>query len=348
MASKKRPIFYVLGAFALAVLVTEIALAIWLPIREKEACEPAEESPVPSPVKWTSNYSARYGKAAVTTDSGVCASLGREILLQGGNAVDATITTTLCDGVTNMMSCGIGGGSFLLVFDQKKGISKFINCRETAPSSATRDMFNDSIDDSLSGGRSIAVPGEMACFVYAHDNYGKLEWAKVIQPVIDLVRTGVYMSAQMEYWMVTQDEYAHRVEGLTDLLKNPDGNTKRKGDQIVNEKLAVTFEAIRDDKHAFHTKLAEKIVKEINGFGGNFTIDDVKSYEAEVTDLLPFEVQSLTFLSNFQCFIFSLINLLDMYRRHQLRESFFHSLLTSWLISRSATNSRWTGAWNFR
>ena len=107
---------------------------------------------------------------------------------------------------------------------------KFINCRETAPASADKNMFNDTIEDSLrqqpqseflvsksqkvnrkfSGGRSIAVPGEMRCFNYAHEKYGKLPWENLIQPIIDLVRDGVYMSAQMEHWMVDSSGQAVR------------------------------------------------------------------------------------------------------------------------------------------
>ena len=45
--------------------------------------------------KFTSDYSGKFGKAAVTADSRVCAALGKEILLKGGNAVDATITVRL-------------------------------------------------------------------------------------------------------------------------------------------------------------------------------------------------------------------------------------------------------------
>ena len=56
----------------------------------------------------------------------------------GGNAVDATIGVALCSGVQNMHSCGIGGGSFMLVHN--KGKRKFINCRETAPKSASRNF----------------------------------------------------------------------------------------------------------------------------------------------------------------------------------------------------------------
>ena len=58
-----------------------------------------------------------------------------------------------------MQSGGIGGGSFFMLYDKEKSISKFLNCRETAPRSAHQDMFENSIDDSLKGGRSILIPG---------------------------------------------------------------------------------------------------------------------------------------------------------------------------------------------
>ena len=59
-----------------------------------------------------------------------------------------------------MQSGGIGGGSFFMLYDKEKSISKFLNCRETAPRSAHQDMFENSIDDSLKGGRSILIPGK--------------------------------------------------------------------------------------------------------------------------------------------------------------------------------------------
>ena len=40
-----------------------------------------------------------------------------------------------------MHSCGIGGGSFLVIHDPDQDVERFINCRETAPKSAFRDMY---------------------------------------------------------------------------------------------------------------------------------------------------------------------------------------------------------------
>ena len=141
-----------------------------------------------------------------------------------------------------MQSGGIGGGSFMIIKDGN--ISKFLNCRETAPKSADKDMFEDSIDDSMYGGRAVAVPGEMKCFTTAHDKYGKLEWEKIIDPIINLVQDGIYMTKEMEGWILADDVY-DTILGQSDFFKNPDGNPKLRGDKIVNHKLIQTFKKIR-------------------------------------------------------------------------------------------------------
>ncbi|GMT08792.1 hypothetical protein PFISCL1PPCAC_89, partial [Pristionchus fissidentatus] len=58
---------------------------------------------------------AKFKKAAVASDHGICSEIGRSILTRGGNAVDATIATLLCVGVVNPHMSGIGGGFIMTV-----------------------------------------------------------------------------------------------------------------------------------------------------------------------------------------------------------------------------------------
>lgn len=51
----------------------------------------------------------------VAADHGRCSDMGLKILQSGGNAVDATVTTALCQGIMNPMSSGLGGGAFILI-----------------------------------------------------------------------------------------------------------------------------------------------------------------------------------------------------------------------------------------
>ena len=74
--------------------------------------------------------------------------MGKNILKKGGSAVDAVIAATLCVGVINMHSTGIGGGGFMMVYDSHKRSAEMIDFRETAPGHAGVDMLKG---DPLNG-----------------------------------------------------------------------------------------------------------------------------------------------------------------------------------------------------
>ena len=82
-----------------------------------------------------------YRHAAVAADNVECSKAGRNILKKGGSAVDAAIATTLCVGVINMHSTGIGGGGFMMVYDSHKRSAEVIDFRETAPEKSDKDLF---------------------------------------------------------------------------------------------------------------------------------------------------------------------------------------------------------------
>ena len=89
-----------------------------------------------------------YHHAAVAADNAECSKVGRNILKKGGSAVDAAIATTLCVGVINMHSTGIGGGGFMMVYDSHKRSAEMIDFRETAPEHSDVDLFKG---DPLNG-----------------------------------------------------------------------------------------------------------------------------------------------------------------------------------------------------
>lgn len=80
-----------------------------------------------------------------------CDIFRREILQKGGKAVDAMISSLLCDGVTMPHTLGIGGGFFMNIYDKKKGKVTTITARETAPAKSTVDMYHGNADLSLKG-----------------------------------------------------------------------------------------------------------------------------------------------------------------------------------------------------
>jgi gamma-glutamyltranspeptidase/glutathione hydrolase/leukotriene-C4 hydrolase len=72
-----------------------------------------------------------------------------------------------------------------------KGHAYTLDAREEAPAAATEDMFvNDKLASSF-GGKSIAVPGEIAGYMEAHKFYGKVPWKELFEPTIKLCGEGV-------------------------------------------------------------------------------------------------------------------------------------------------------------
>lgn len=105
-----------------ALLIIVISLSIYIPL----GCDKTQEQD--NSIKATngrvSETSGIYQNVAAATDSSVCSSLAVRVLGEGGNAVDGAIVAGLCSGVQNFHSCGIGGGSFMMIYDQKTDLHK--------------------------------------------------------------------------------------------------------------------------------------------------------------------------------------------------------------------------------
>jgi gamma-glutamyltranspeptidase/glutathione hydrolase len=121
---------------------------------------------------------------------------GQEILRKGGSATDAAMAMMLALTVVEPQSSGIGGGGFILHHDARRGLVESIDGRETAPASATPDMFLGPDGKPLSfgaafpGGRSVGVPGNIALMAKAHARWGHLPWADLFAPAIRLAEDG--------------------------------------------------------------------------------------------------------------------------------------------------------------
>jgi gamma-glutamyltranspeptidase/glutathione hydrolase/leukotriene-C4 hydrolase len=60
----------------------------------------------------------KYNRAAVAVDNEECSKIGKSILLMGGKAVDSAIAASLCNGVLNAHSMGIGGGCVFIIYSK--------------------------------------------------------------------------------------------------------------------------------------------------------------------------------------------------------------------------------------
>lgn len=209
----------------------------------------------------------------------------RKILTKhNGTAVDAAIATLFCEGVTICQSMGIGGGFFATIYDKASGKVDTMIARERAPLASTQDMFVHM--PTITGILSVAVPGELKGYAEMHKKYGRVPWKTLIQPTIDLCRSGHLVTEYLErvLKMMRVDIFAE--PSLKEIFVNPKTNDIWKaGDRIRRLKLAETLEIIAkegaDTMYTANGTIAKLLVKDIQERNGIITIDDLVNYEAE-------------------------------------------------------------------
>ncbi|XP_063407056.1 scoloptoxin SSD14-like isoform X4 [Mytilus trossulus] len=237
---------------------------------------------------------------AVAADVPECSVMGLNILEQGGNAVDAAVSTMFCVGVVNAQSSGIGGGGFMMVHDHKTNAAKVYDFREVAPKAATKTMFGGDSSKTLKGGLSVAVPGELKGMEMAHKKYGKLPWSSVVKPAANLARNGYKVTMAMAKDFKTGKVKVSDFQGLLgNIYLTSDGQFVTEGTEIKNIKLADTLDIIASKgSDAFYEgELVQSIVNAVTNTGGILTVDDLKDYEVVVRDVVKTSYKDQTLIS---------------------------------------------------
>lgn len=132
----------------------------------------------------------------------LAANAGYEILEKGGSAVDAAIATQLVLNLVEPQSSGIGGGAFILHFDNSANKVQAYDGREKAPSSARSDRFMRDgkrmpFRIAVNSGLSVGIPGTLRVMELAHSQHGKLPWAQLFEPAIKLAQAGFEVSPRL-------------------------------------------------------------------------------------------------------------------------------------------------------
>ena len=220
-------------------------------------------------------------RGMVVAVSPPAADVGRDILVRGGNAVDAAIATQFALAVTYPAAGNIGGGGFMTVFPGRGREPVVVEYRETAPAAATRTMFRK--DDSPYGHKPVGVPGTVRGMALAHQRFARLPWRDLVMPAVRLAEDGFAIDDQLARSLngivTAAPEFAElcRVYG-----KNGGVDDWRAGDRLVLKDLGRSLRLIAENgPDAFYTgPIADLIVTEMAAGGGLITKADLAAYRA--------------------------------------------------------------------
>ena len=270
------------------------------------ACSAPEPSTLADfPIQW--RYSA--SEMAVTAESGMVVStdeyatrVGVEVLQAGGNAIDASIAVQFALAVVNPEAGNIGGGGFMVV-RTAEGETAALDYREKAPLDATRDMFLDPegnlTNKSVVGHLAAGVPGTVSGMAAAHDRYGTLPWADLVQPAVELAEGFEVKERFLGSLSETMIEALTAYPASASQFLPRNGAPPVVGDTLRQLDLASTLKRIRDEgPDGFYTgHTADLIVAEMERGGGIMTHQDLQSYEAAWRDPISFSYREHTIIS---------------------------------------------------
>ena len=218
----------------------------------------------------------------------LAAEAGREMLRQGGSAIDAAIAMQAVLTLVEPQSSGIGGGAFIMLWDGNR--VQAYDGRETAPAGATERLFLKPDGQPMAfttaqiGGRSVGTPGVLRALELAHKKTGHLPWARLFEPAIRLSEHGFAISPRL-HSLIAADRFIPQSPEMAAYFLNADGTPKATGTLLKNPALAAVFKRIAEEgpDALYHGPIADEIARKVQGHrnAGSLSEADLAGYAAK-------------------------------------------------------------------
>ena len=226
---------------------------------------------------------------------------GCELLMGGGNAVDAAIGCALVQGVVDPLMTGIAGFGSLQAYLPAKNVHGCIDFHGRVPAAARAEMWAHLIEGETRDGfgfilkghvndvgyQSITVPGSLKAYAEAHAEWGVLPWREVMALAIAHAEAGWVVRPEVfRFWF--QRENMGRVESIDRLRMSntgrrlffdDKGELLRPGSRIRNADMAATLRQIAEQgADTFYTgDLARRIAADMKKNGALHSNEDLAS-----------------------------------------------------------------------
>jgi gamma-glutamyltranspeptidase / glutathione hydrolase len=237
------------------------------------------------------------------------ADAGAAVIREGGNAVDAAVAAGFATGVVEPWAAGLGGSATITIAMRDPARCAVVEGHMVSPSGVRIEQYplasagvgEELIEQAfglapvvdqanLYGARAVTTPGAVACLVAAHDTYGRLPRAKVLEPAIALAADGFRINYLTAAYIAGVAGRIAGEPGLAEIFL-PEGLPLRGpgasiADRLRQPALARTLEAIAaGGAEAFYKgRIARSIVDRVRRDGGALDLDDLEGYRATVVE----------------------------------------------------------------
>ncbi len=238
---------------------------------------------------WAGGYASQrlpvFGRNIVSTSHPLAAQAGLRMLLKGGNAVDAAIATAAVMTIVEPVSNGLGSDAFCILWDGRQ--LHGLNASGCAPAAWTPDYFKrkygaDARTPPKRGWDSVSVPGAVAGWVALSDRFGKLPFADLLEPAIDIAERGYAVPVVVQQkWAAAAPLLAGEPGYAQAFL--PHGRAPNVGELFIFKAAARSLRLIAESKGEayYRGEIAAAAAKHAHENSGAMTAADFASYRPE-------------------------------------------------------------------
>ncbi len=233
---------------------------------------------------YTSARLPLFARNIVSTSHPLAAQAGLRMLQQGGNAVDAAIAAAAAITLTEPVSNGLGSDAFCILWDGQK--LHGLNASGPAPATWTPDYFQRKYGEAKTppkrGVDSVTVPGAVAGWVALSERFGKLPFADLLAPAIEIAERGYLVPVVVQQkWLAATPELQSQPGFAQSFL--PWGRAPQVGELFRFPAAARGLKAIAATKGQalYGGEIAEAIEQFVAQHGGSLTAKDLAAYQPE-------------------------------------------------------------------
>lgn len=239
----------------------------------------------------------------MASNDAAATAVGIEVLRSGGNAVDAAVATALALAVTFPEAGNLAGGGFALV--RMGGEVAALDFREVAPQGARREMFlddrgNPRPEASTVGPLASGVPGSPAGLRELHRRFGRLPWARVVEPARRLAAAGLVVDGHLHEALARENQRQRLMRfPETARVWYPGGEPVAVGTRLPLGALERTLAAYaeRGPEAVSGGPVGSAVEAASRRHGGVLTAADMAEYRPEWREPLRFEAYGWSFAS---------------------------------------------------
>jgi gamma-glutamyltranspeptidase/glutathione hydrolase len=258
-----------------------------------------------TPVAATAKAAAYKPRGMVAAANPLAVEAGLRVLRDGGSAVDAAVAVQTVLGLVEPQSSGLGGGSFMVVYDAKTGKVTAYDGREKAPMAATPQLFMGpdgkplSFVTALLSGRSTGVPGAVGMLAQAQKDHGKIAWSRLFADAETLADGGFTVSPRLAGMINSKRVPENVAPDVIAYFTKPSGQLYQAGDTLKNPAYAATLRrlAAEGPSALYEGPIAQAIVDRLHQgeLSSSMTLEDLKAYKPRSADALcrPWKVYTV-------------------------------------------------------